>query len=426
MLIRLRNPRWHSWLDKVTFKFIWDNKPAKIKKRTIIGNKKEGGLNMTSFVHIEKALKLAWVKRLLDEKQSEWKMIPRSYLSKYGGLFLFSCDFNKKELVLSNTPNFYKCILSYTQNFNALNLQKQNILNSFIWNNKHIKVGNASVFYKSWFDKGVKSFEDLIGPGNKFISFSEFTKKYNINTNFLTYGGIVNAVRNRIKQNNSTIIPEKPPNNLTKMTVKIIRQFFSKIEFEHPTNEPLILNEGFTQKDLNAIYSLPFSVTKEIKLSVFQFKIIHNILPLNDYLKKVGIKNDDSCPFCIDKERHTCKHFFYLCTHARYFWNKFQSWWSSHIDAKSQLKLDLGTILYGHLSNFKYSLFLNHLILIAKQHMYNSFINEQKYTFPSFLNHATNKYQIEKRIALSSNTKQLSNVFEKKWAPFTNFLSKTA
>jgi len=129
----------------------------------------------------------------------------------------------------------------------------------------------------------------------------------------------------------------------------------------------------------------------------------------------------------IDKERHTCKHFFYLCTHARYFWNKFQSWWSLHIDAMSQLKLDLGTILYGHLSNFKYSLFLYHLILIAKQHMYNSFINEQKYTFPSsFLNHATNKYQIEKRIALSSNTKQLSNVFEKKWAPFTNFLSKTA
>jgi len=50
--------------------------------------------------------------------------------------------------------------------------------------------------------------------------------------------------------------------------------------------------------------------------------------------------------------------------------------------------------------------------------MYNSFINEQKYTFPSFLNHATNKYHIEKRIALSSITKQLSNIFVKKWAPF--------
>ena len=56
--------------------------------------------------------------------------------------------------------------------------------------------------------------------------------------------------------------------------------------------------------------------------------------------------------------------------------------------------------------------------------MYYSFIKEEKYSFQSFLNYATNKYQLEKRIALAQINERSSAFFGKKWAPFTNFLQK--
>jgi hypothetical protein len=38
---------------------------------------------MVSFSHIDKALKLAWIKRLMDEKQSSWKVVANEALIKY-------------------------------------------------------------------------------------------------------------------------------------------------------------------------------------------------------------------------------------------------------------------------------------------------------------------------------------------------------
>ena len=50
-------------VNKITFDFICNYKPAKIKKTTLIKQKKAGGLDMKDFSLFDKALKLNWVKR---------------------------------------------------------------------------------------------------------------------------------------------------------------------------------------------------------------------------------------------------------------------------------------------------------------------------------------------------------------------------
>ena len=50
-------------VNKVTFNFIRNDKMAKIKKNTIIGERKNGGLNMIDFTLMNKALKSIWIKR---------------------------------------------------------------------------------------------------------------------------------------------------------------------------------------------------------------------------------------------------------------------------------------------------------------------------------------------------------------------------
>ena len=70
-------------INKITFNFIWEGKPPKIKKNTIIGEKKDGGLKMCDFKIMEKALKLAWIKRIQDDSQPSWKIIPNHIMHKH-------------------------------------------------------------------------------------------------------------------------------------------------------------------------------------------------------------------------------------------------------------------------------------------------------------------------------------------------------
>ena len=63
-------------INKITFNFIWDSKPAKIKRSTIIGERRKGGLKMCDFAIMEKALKIGWIKRIQNEVTFSWKIIP--------------------------------------------------------------------------------------------------------------------------------------------------------------------------------------------------------------------------------------------------------------------------------------------------------------------------------------------------------------
>jgi len=99
-------------VNKTLFDFIWDNKPHKIKNNTLIGDRKEGGLKMTEFDSMNKALKASWVRRFHTDINAPWKIVPNYMTQHLGGFkFLLSCNYKMKELTLKNLPNFYVEIL---------------------------------------------------------------------------------------------------------------------------------------------------------------------------------------------------------------------------------------------------------------------------------------------------------------------------
>ena len=59
-------------------------------------------------------------------------------------------------------------------------------------NNHLVIIGGKSLFYKRWYDACVETLSDILKEG-KFMSFASFSKKYNVNTNFLHYIGLRNA-----------------------------------------------------------------------------------------------------------------------------------------------------------------------------------------------------------------------------------------
>ena len=100
-------------VDKTIMDFIWDNKPHKIKTNTLIGDRNAGGLKMTEFESMNKALKASWVKRFNTEVNAPWK-INLNYVTRHlGGFkFLLSRSFKAKELNLNSIPCFYSEILN--------------------------------------------------------------------------------------------------------------------------------------------------------------------------------------------------------------------------------------------------------------------------------------------------------------------------
>jgi hypothetical protein len=56
-------------------------------------------------------------------------------------------------------------------------------------------IGNKSIFYKDWFEKGVRSINDLINEAGIYLTLDQFQGKKQIVVNLFNYKSIVSAIR---------------------------------------------------------------------------------------------------------------------------------------------------------------------------------------------------------------------------------------
>ena len=54
--------------------------------------------------------------------------------------------------------------------------------------------------------------------------------------------------------------------------------------------------QGFTRENIHRVYELPFQLKNDIEITMFQYKIIRNILPMKVRLFKAKISDNDICP----------------------------------------------------------------------------------------------------------------------------------
>ena len=100
-------------LQSKLFRFIWSNKKDRIKRRlSVLYNElADGGLNM---IHVEsfcRALKIAWVKRVLDkENKGNWKTMFCLNTKEIGGEYIFMCNFKANDMNIK-INNFWRDVL---------------------------------------------------------------------------------------------------------------------------------------------------------------------------------------------------------------------------------------------------------------------------------------------------------------------------
>ena len=86
--------------------------------------------------------------------------------------------------------------------------------------------------------------------------------------------------------------------NNSNLTTANLLQAIAGSKFVPPSSEQNILNSCVSKENLSKIYLLPWRINEEIKLRMFQFKLIHNTVLTKDRLFKASIVQDDKCYFC--------------------------------------------------------------------------------------------------------------------------------
>ena len=175
--------------------------------------------------------------------------------------------------------------------------------------------------YQNWNRNGVQNLSCL--------SFDSFHRKFNLKCTFLQYFGLLAAIPRQWKDLlNLQDSQETPTSQLTidKLNCKdLYNLIINHKNLPPPTAKKRLIECGYDASKRHINYSLPFRVTKEIKLAIFQYKVIHNVLYSNSLLHKMKTVNSPDCPFCVNTEQTTL-HLFVTCPVAISFWSDFIQW----------------------------------------------------------------------------------------------------
>ena len=115
-------------------------------------------------------------------------------------------------------------------------------------------------------------------------------------------------------------------------------------------------------------YDLALKATKESRLRLLHFKVLHNIYPTNILLHKMKIKSSTLCEHCGKPDY--IEHFFVECDLLQDFWRYIRNFLKS--ETSIDLSLSSNNILFGLVHNDFSSIkkrlinYINYVILIGK------------------------------------------------------------
>ena len=99
----------------------------------------------------------------------------------------------------ANFPLFYRELLGYFQELSTTYGGEPR--GKFIlWNNKEITIDQKTLFWKTWFERGIYYVQDLLSDNGKFLSLDEFKEKFGLKVNYLQYFQITAAIQSSLKQ----------------------------------------------------------------------------------------------------------------------------------------------------------------------------------------------------------------------------------
>jgi len=366
-------------VNRILFRFIWkkknNNRKAfeKVKRNLMCTEYKDGGLKMIDIRTMQASFILQWVPRLTaSDNMHYWKIIPKAVFSSHGRNFeCFHSTVNFKNFkgALYIQSDFWLEVLKTFLNNNQHSIDKRR--NPILWNNTNFVYNGNTLFFEDWARKGITSICDLI-HNNECILFETISQILgNSPKTLLEYITIRSVVTTFLRKEQNTDISR----NLKSIPLfcgnpveqsSIFRKMISK---QHKT-EPCSKNFWKRKFDYDITeddWRLAFETTKETRLKLLQWKLLHNIYPTNIMLFKMKVTNSNHCSYCngiVD----FIEHFFFFCPFIKAFWKNIENFILAEYNIRSQLGVI--DVLFGLQNQEQVTKemkrIINHIILVGK------------------------------------------------------------
>ena len=291
---------------------------------------------------------MTWIKRLCNDSDHPWKIIPTKFLKLPNHNLIFHRNFSFDQTSLSKLqgiPVFYVDLLRYWSEFSKFESDcYQILLSESLWFNHVIKIGERSIFLKNFSEIGINTVGDVFNMDGSIRDFEELVQKGIQSSKYFTWIQLVNSIPKDWRLVIKKALPResgKSQLDVTKyrcsvnkkmipiklLTCQIIYfRFFQNLKSQ-PTSAKYFEKKLQPQDNINwnHVFFLPRKVTVESKMRIFQFKILSNILFLNAKLFKMKIINSPLCSLCRE-ENETTWHLFSQYKVTIQYWRSLQTW----------------------------------------------------------------------------------------------------
>ena len=306
-------------MEDIIYEFIWGGKKkAKIKRDTLVGEKKDGGLKSPN-LHMQNSVwKIKWVERILEHRK--WNAIIRHQLREFGGIeYLINCNFKPAKMSI-NIREFWLEVLDAFAKINGKSEieSPEEIKTQIINNNQHILIGGKSFYKQKLVDSNIDVMQDWITWNNKIESYERMRGKCPT-LSWLEYLQIKSAIPKTWIAN----LREPRVYTLARPIMlwdkKEIKTQLTKDRFKSPKAINKWTERGINNINWKQQFSMLNYITLETRIKAFQYKLMHNILYVKDKLKMFNKINNDTCSAC-KNDRETIMHLFIQCPITRQFW----------------------------------------------------------------------------------------------------------
>ena len=396
-------------IDNLLLDYLWNSKPAKIKRSTIIAPIDEGGMGMIDVYNIHHASKISWIKRLYNPDQAKWKSIMLQSMNTT----LYLLNKNYKYKVDNKISDFYNQVLkAWKELFYHKACTYNEIINEYIIYNEEIKIANKLIdekFIKNEIMLNLKII-DILDDQLIFKPLIDLNENLNIGITQMKYNSLRSAIpalwKKVIKENinnpNTSAtrlnnVPFIKVNNSLKPLAKCTnKQIYYKLlcpQIKPPTAIDKWINifPFLETEDWAPIFKRSFHITKEPYLQSFQYKILNRILNNNENLYKWKIQNSNECNLCgeVDGVEH---HLFY-CNKSRMFWTRLKEWMITNLGYG--FELTVCEVIFGIPDTKNPDInILNFLILMGKWYINKCRSKDNQIYFFEFLTILKNKVDI--------------------------------
>lgn len=409
-------------LKKIQNHFLWNGKRAKLKHDTLCNTFENGGLQSVDIEIKIKALQLSWIHRLFDQKEHQWKIIPRFLLAKnYGDINVFSHHFDPTNESLKSFPTFYRKILTTWKDCSTSPITHYAILNQRIWHNHFLKINNKTFFFKDFARANLNYVYQLFNQDGSIKTWELIRVEFNLQTeNYFSYFQLVHSLPPNWRQtiaSDPVIIPKQGILQCTKLipleklTSKQIYAILIHLKAHIPTSKAFFMSRfPNIENDWLRIYLLPRKCSIHAYDRVFQYKILNNILYLNKKLHLFGKSQTGLCSFCSIADEDP-PHLFAGCQETLALWASLKATLSPYLvlpDLEDKFAL-LG-FYEATYDNFK---LVNHVLLLFKIYVYNA--RDSGFLSPNaLLSKIVDIGKLELSLAPAGSN---SYIYEIKWRP---------